>query len=263
MLIGLIVLVVLLFLWRTVLWRPRALAGLEPRVLRLLGHRGVRGTLAENTLPAFRAAFEAGLDGVEFDVQGSRDGALVLYHNFELDDGRDLSQLSLQELREVNADMPSLGQLFTLAGDYPGTLLNLEIKSKGVWNGGLELHIARCIRDFGLGGRVLVSSFNPFSLFWLRLVAPELRAALLFSPDLPAVLRSGTLAGWLHVDAVHPQHQQVDEALMRRCKQRGLLVNTWTVNDPGEVKRLMALRVDGIIGDNPEALKYAAGRGHT
>ena len=54
----------------------------------LIGHRGTRGRLPENSLEAFQAALEAGLDGVEFDVQRSRDGHLLIYHNFELADGR-------------------------------------------------------------------------------------------------------------------------------------------------------------------------------
>ena len=49
---------------------------------------GCAGRLPENSLEAFSAAFEAGLDGVEFDVQRSRDGKLFIFHNFELEDGR-------------------------------------------------------------------------------------------------------------------------------------------------------------------------------
>ena len=76
----------LLILW-ALLWQPRPLpdvktdARVQVRPL-LIGHRGLRGRLPENSLAAFEAAFEAGLDGVEFDVQRSSDGQLFNLSQF-------------------------------------------------------------------------------------------------------------------------------------------------------------------------------------
>ncbi|MEJ2288003.1 MAG: glycerophosphodiester phosphodiesterase, partial [Deinococcales bacterium] len=64
----------LLAAWRG-MWRGRALPGVEHGDTLLVGHRGTRGVEPENTLAAFRRAFDEGLDGVEFDVQRSLDGA--------------------------------------------------------------------------------------------------------------------------------------------------------------------------------------------
>ena len=90
-------------------------------------------------------------------------------------------------------------------------------------------------------GRVLVSSFNPLSLMRVRLLEPKLRTALLYALDVPLFLRTGHLARWLHVDAVHPHCSQVDTELLRWATRHNLPVNTWTVNDTARVKELTSL----------------------
>ena len=249
----------LLFLWRTFLWWPRPLPGVTRPPPRLIGHRGVRVGEPENSLAAFRRALDAGLDGIEFDVQRSRDGALVIFHDFELR-GRAVASLSKAEVKAYDANIPTLEALFKLAHDYPGTLLNLEIKARGWRTGGLERAVVRSVRASRLEGRVLVSSFSPLSLARVRLRAPDLRTALLFAPDVPRFLRSGWLAGWLHVDALHPHYSQVTRHLVASSHKRNLSVNVWTVNNNEEVARLLGLQVDGVMADDPARLREAAER---
>ena len=203
-------------------------------------------------------ALGAGLDGVECDVQRSRDGLLVLYHDFELPDGRPLTSLTFAELQRADPNILHLEGLLELSKNYPGTLLNLEIKTKELRTRGLERTLANLVKRYELGSRVLVSSFNPMSILYLRLYAPSLRTALLFSPEGPRGLRSGGLAGWLHVDALHPHHSLVDRSVVSRAHRRGLMLNTWTVNEASEVARLIGLGVDGIVADSPEGVKRAA-----
>lgn len=247
-------LVALLALW-ALLWSPRPLSDVRATPPLLIGHRGMRGRLPENSLEAFKAALEAGLDGVEFDVQRGCDGHLFIYHDFELADGRLARLLTLAELQRFDPHIPSLDDLFILAKGYPGTLLNLEIKSESLRSDGLEPEVVKAIRNSELKGRVLVSSFNPLALVRVRLLAPELRTALLCAPDLPLPLRSGHLARWLHVDALHPHHSQVDAKLLRWAAHHQLPINTWTVNEPRRVKELTHLGVNGLMADEPETLK--------
>ncbi|MEX2542320.1 MAG: glycerophosphodiester phosphodiesterase [Trueperaceae bacterium] len=254
--------------WRTALWRPRPLPGVDRQKPWLLGHRGVRATgpstgsaalPPENTREAFRAAFEAGLDGVECDVQQTRDGVLVLFHDERLADAA-ITRSTLAELQEIDPAIARLADLLELAKSYPGTVLNLELKLYRRRGGGIERRLAEEVRANDLTDRVLVSSFDPLALVRLRLAAPEFRIALLYSPGLPGLLENGMLAGWLHVDAVHPRFDQVDERLIARAGARELLVNAWTVNDADEVRRLVSLGASGIIADDPSAMKRAAGR---
>ena len=243
------------------LWRPRRLPDVTPTKTLLLGHRGVRGNLPENTLSAFRAALEAGLDGLETDVQRTRDGVLVLVHDVALPDGRRVVSLKRAELGAAVPDLATLDELFLLVRGFPGTLLNLELKTAGWRMGGLERAAAAAIGRSGLEGRTLVSSFNPLSLVRLRFYAPELRSALLYSPDGPRWLRSNRAAKMfahlLHPDALHPHFSLIDAELAAWAGRRGLALNAWTVNEAEDVKRLARLDVNGLMADNPKVLKDA------
>ncbi len=250
----------LVLVW-LLLWAPRRLPHVRPKPTLLLGHRGVRGSLPENTLAAFRAALDAGLDGLETDLQCSSDGIIVLVHDFALPDGRAVGSLSLASLREAQPDLPTLKELFELAREHPNTLVNLELKTAHWRTQGLERAAAKAIRLSGLEGRVLVSSFSPLSLARVRLHAPGVRTALLYSPDGPRWLRGNLsarlFARLLHVDALHPHVTLIHEDLARWTQRRGVMLNAWTVNEPADVKRLTRLNVNGLMADDPKALKDA------
>lgn len=243
----------LLILWRYVLWAPRGLSGVTREPPLLLGHRGVRGPRPENTVEAFELAFSSGLDGIECDVQRSKDGELVLFHDFEIQ-GKRLSNLSYLHMKSIDSDIPKLEELFEVAVRYPGTLLNLELKTERLCSDGLERAVIALIRKWFLEDRVIISSFNPISLLRVRLLAPDIRIGLLYAEDMPWWLRNGFLAGFLHVDAIHPHHTQVGEALINRAKVRKLMVNTWTVNDGMRISSLCSMGITAIIGDDPEVL---------
>ena len=255
--LGILFLFISALLWRYALWRPRRLPGVTRLPPLLLGHRGVRGARPENTVAAFRYALESGLDGVECDVQRSRDGVLVLFHDFTVQ-GRRITDLSFEEMHGVEPDIPTLAELFDLAESYPGTLLNLEVKAAGWRTHRLERALVGAVWASGLADRVLVSSFNPVSLLKVRFFSPLLRTGLLYAPDSPLLLRTPWLAGWLHTDALHPHESQVTAALLQRAHARGLAVNTWTVNSDMRITSLAKLGADAIIGDDPIVLRRAA-----
>lgn len=204
------------------------------------------------------AAFELALstvDGLETDVQRTADGELVLWHDVDCH-GLLIAAADLATLRARAPRLATLSELFRVARDHPGTALNLEIKSRprALRGWGLERDLVRAVRASGLVDRVLVSSFDPLALARVRLSAPELRTALLTASEGPSWLRSGALARWLHVDALHPQDGQVDRALLARCARRGLPVHVWTVNDEARMAELTQAGVAGLIGDEPAVL---------
>lgn len=254
-----VLLLLALALWRAI-WRGRALPGVPRGRTLLVGHRGTRGVEPENTLAAFARAFDDGLDGVEFDVQRSLDGELVLTHDEEVG-GRPVAGQSYGQLRERLPELATLDELFALARRYPGRLLNLEIKASGWRTRGLERAIVRTVNASGLADRVLVSSFNPLSLARVRLLAPQLRVALLYDASTVKLRGGRPLPGWLHVDALHPHHALVDEPFVREAHGRALAVNVWTVNEPDAMRALRAMGVDAIMGDDPSELRSSTAGG--
>jgi glycerophosphoryl diester phosphodiesterase len=246
----------LLALWRGPLWRGRALPGVTREAPLALGHRGVRGPLPENSMAAFRRALDAGLDGIETDVQRTRDGALVLVHDDEVEGVRVITATE-RELAAVLPTLARLDELIALMREAPGTLLNVELKTAGGRAHALPGAVASALRGSGIEDRVLVSSFDPLALARFRIAAPHIRTAYLWMdrPRVPWFLRTPWPAPWLHVDALHPEHAAVDAAMVARAKSHHLGLNAWTVNDADEIRRLEALGVGGIIGDDPELLR--------
>lgn len=251
----------LLLYWVGPRWQPRSLAGVtRPRPL-AIGHRGVRGLLPENTMAAFRHALDAGLDGLETDVQRSADGTLVLFHDFAIGDVK-ITDLTTNQLRERVPDLATLDELLVLVAQHPGTLLNVELKTMALDDRGLATSVAQALRASGLADRLLVSSFNPLALARLRLRAPALRTAYLWfeGQASPWFLRSPLPGALLHVDAFHPHHAAATRERVNAWHRRGLMVNVWTVNQEPEVARMLQAEVDAVMADDPAALLTAIGR---
>ncbi|MFZ2362251.1 MAG: glycerophosphodiester phosphodiesterase family protein [Anaerolineae bacterium] len=232
-----------------------------------LGHRGARGLAPENTLAGMRMAMQAGADGVEFDVQRTADGHLVVFHDDDLKricnvSGRIVTS-TLAQLRELDAGR-HFGPQF--AGEPIPTLdeviealparafLNIEAKRFRFRSDGLEAGIVQAIQRYSLLDRCIVSSFNPVLLWRLGRMDRSIPLGLLYAPDEPVGLNRGWPRHLLRLAALHPYHEQVTAKLMQQAGGRGQQINTWTVNEPAEMRRLIDLGVDGIITDRPDVL---------
>lgn len=223
----------------------------------VIAHRGASADAPENTLGAFALAVAQGADAIELDVRLSADGWPVIMHDERVDrttsgSGR-VSAMQLSELRAlVAADgepAPTLDDLFEMLG--PQVLYNIELKTSGRADAGLEAAVADRVESHHLQSRVLISSFDLLSLR---------RAARCFAPTVPlALLRERNLTKYGHklvtAQADHPHYPLVDAAAMRWAGQRGLRVHVWTVDDETEAIRLAKLGVNGIFTNKPGWLR--------
>ncbi|MCL7452384.1 MAG: glycerophosphodiester phosphodiesterase, partial [Anaerolineae bacterium] len=101
---------------------------------------------------------------------------------------------------------------------------------------------------------VVLSSFNPTTLWRVRRLDPEIATGLLYSPDMPLVLRR---AWWRHLirpAALHPDYPSVDAGFVRWAHERGYRVHTWTVDEPQEMWQMVECGVDLIITNRPDLL---------
>jgi glycerophosphoryl diester phosphodiesterase len=234
----------------------------------VIAHRGASTAAPANTMAAFDKAVELGTDGIEFDVHLSADGVPVVIHDFAVDATTDCSgrvaEMTLAQLKQLDAGsyfdpahagerIPTLEEVLQAFGNR--LLLNVELKSTSLRGNGLERAVIALVEKYGLGSRVLFSSFNPFSLRRAKKIAPHIRAGLLYAPNLPLPLSHAWLAPLFPHEARHPEHTMVDAHYMAWAHRRGYRVNTWTVDDPNEMRRLIALGVDGIITNVPDVLR--------
>ena len=232
------------------------------------GHRGASYHAPENTLAAFRLARGLGADGVELDVQLSRDGIPVVMHDDTVDRTTNgsgaVADVVLCSLKTLDAGgwfspgsagepVPTLAEVFEAVGQ--DLLLNLELKAVGLEQTGLEQAVASLVARHGMESRVLISSFNPMALQRVREADVRLPLALLYGPQLP----QETLARWVDglrpLTALHPEYHLLNEGRLSWARQHGCRVNTWTVDEPEDMRRLLALGVDGIITDRPDLLR--------
>jgi glycerophosphoryl diester phosphodiesterase len=219
-----------------------------------VGHKGAHHIAPGNTIESFEAALAHGVDMIEFDVLRTRDGRLVLAHDYADADGRD--PLSL----EVGLDH--------FAGEaYAGIELDVDLKLPGY-----EREVAEGLLERELGGRSLVSSHYPESLDRLGELAPGLRrgwsvprvqrdymrsplavpayaVARVMRARLPGRASARIEAGGC--EAIMAHQLLVSARLVRRVHGAGGQVYVWTVDSARRIAALEALGVDGVITNDP------------
>jgi len=231
-------------------------------------HRGASHEAPENTLAAFLLAAELGADGIELDVQLSKDGQVVVLHDFVLEtttNGHGLVRdRTLADLKALDAGswfdpafadqrIPTLQEVMDAVGRR--LLLNIELKTRGLSDEGLAAAVVRLVEENGLLDRVILSSFNPLAVWRVRRLNPWIPVGLLYAPDLPLPLRRPWLHRLIRPEALHPHHTLVDEEYGRWAKRQGYRLHVWTVDDPGEMWRLVRQGVEAIITNRPDLLR--------
>lgn len=214
----------------------------------LIAHRGASGTHPENTLSAFRAAFRMGAKAVETDVQQTKDGVLVLIHDFTLErltgSRRSVRAMSYAELPRTR--IPRLEELLDLAPE--GAELHLEVKQPDPPYKGIEERLLRLLD--GRGRRVVVSSFDAPTLERLRGLDGRLRLAYLTgTAPLSRALRFAERIG---CEALHVSRRRLDAEWARQARARGLALRVYTVNSWAEAGRLEAMGVAAVFTDYPD-----------
>ena len=229
---------------------------------RWLAHRGAGKLAPENTLAAFRLGAAHGYRAFECDVKLSADGIPFLLHDATLErasNGRgSAGQQDWQRLSQLDAggwhSRAYAGEpLATLAGIAAfilanGFQLNIEIKPTP----GQEQHTGRVVAEHAArlwaGQTVppLLSSFSADALAAARDAAPDLPRALLLD-SLPAGWQAQALT--LGCGAVVTQHRLMDAGLLAQLRARQWRALAYTVNEPADALRLLALGIDGLITD--------------
>ena len=231
-------------------------------------HRGASHEAPENTLAAFLLAGELGADGIELDVQLSKDGEVVVIHDFVLETTTNgqgpVRDRTLAELKELDAGssydplfagqrIPTLQEVIEAVGRH--LLLNIEIKTKSARDDALAQAVVRIVEEHHLLDRIIVSSFNPLALRQVRNLNPWIPLGLLYAPDLPRLLRRPWSRHLVRPEALHPHHATVDKQYVDWARAQGYRIHTWTVDDPGRMWQLMRQGVDIIITNQPDQLR--------
>lgn len=226
-------------------------------------HRGASGRAPENTLDAFQMAADYGADGVELDIQLTRDEEIVVIHDETIDRTSDgagwIKDFTLAELKEFNfncgnpdfphEDIPTMREVFELLKPT-GLIINIELKTGILSYPGLEERILMLTEEMGMEERVLYSSFNHYSILKLMKLDPSVKTGFLYEDgyiDMPSY------AAQHRVGALHPALYNLRYPnFMEDCRRLGIDVHVWTVNEPGDMLLCADAGVRAVITNYPE-----------
>ncbi|MDR1450393.1 MAG: glycerophosphodiester phosphodiesterase [Propionibacteriaceae bacterium] len=238
-----------------------------------MAHRGAHiGPTAgqENTLAAFQAATDLGYRYIETDVQASRDGEAVLFHDDTLDrltgtagTVAERSAASLKGLKVAGQPIPTLDAALE---EFPRARFNIDLKTFAAVE-----PLVRALARHKAGQRVLVDSFSQRRLSYFRTLtagrvptaaAPAGIAWTVFTPFLPALIASPGVALQIPLrQRLGPLDLTVFSArLVANAHRAGRVVHVWTVDDAATMESLIAAGADGIITDRPDILKQVLQR---
>ncbi len=268
------------------LYEPRYRGKLvrQPPHTLVFAHRGFGDLAPDNSLYAVEQALEAGMDGVDVDGQLTRDGELVIFHDLSVDrltsDSGRVRDKTLQEMVALDLgpgfDSSITGAYVRAFEDFVRTvkgrgILMVELKVPGFRPTGIEQRAVDIIRRHAAHDDVVLSSFNPFVLYRLKQIDPEVRTAFIFmdtnwNPELIAEIKEGDLVNlpWpLRQEfirravrkLVRPDllsiNMEVDEAVIDRLLARGWPVFLWAPDSESDVRDALAKKPYGVISDQP------------
>ncbi|WP_019241362.1 MULTISPECIES: glycerophosphodiester phosphodiesterase [Bacillus] len=229
----------------------------------IFAHRGAAGTFPENTMVAFKEAERVGADGIELDVQLTKDGKVVVIHDEQLDRTTNQKGLvmdyTLKELKQFDAsykygkktgfvEIPTLEEVLTwLQGN--SMLLNIELKNSVILYPGLEEKVINLVKQYNMQDRVIFSSFNHYSIVHCYQLAPMIETAPLY--------RDGLYMPWVYAKAIqakaiHPNIKAAPNMIITSAMNEGIAVRPYTINNEEQMTNLFSINCSSFFTDYPE-----------
>lgn len=231
---------------------------------KVLAHRGFSSRYPENTLLSLRKALELGADGVEFDVQLTKDGVPVIIHDESLlrTGGKDVMvrDLTLSELRQIDVSfkfhdacgfcpVPTLEEYFELVKDRD-FLTNIELKTAIFEYTGIEQKVIDMIRAYGLTDRIILSSFNHYSLLRAKAIAPEIPCGILYECR---IAEPQEYAKRLNIEYLHPCYIFLNDEETAKYQAEGIASNPWTIDKEEDIRYFLNNEnIFAIISNKPD-----------
>ena len=229
-------------------------------------HRGASAYAPENTLEAFELAIRQKADGIELDIQMTKDGKLAVIHDETIDrtcDGTGyVKDFTMEELKRFRCSkiqpefgtsvIPELIEVLELVKPFDLTV-NIELKTGVFRYKGIEKEALAQVKKAGLEGRVIYSSFHHPSIVKVKKLNPKAITGLLFSDGFINVPGYAKLIG---ADALHPSLNHLrSKKLMKEAGKKKLPLHVWTVNDKNMMEYLAEQGIEAIITNYPDIAK--------
>ena len=210
----------------------------------LLAHRGYHADAPENTMAAFAAASQIGVDGIETDVRLSADGKAVIIHDRISPKKRAVAELTHRELEsDCGHAVPLLAEILDA---FPGVVWNIEIKNPEAWPAAM-----RVLQQFQRTHNLLVTSFRHDVV---RQCAHELGVEcclLLAHRPLDVMAIIAGCAASPRIKGIVWDYNIVDDSVLQKVAATGWANYVYGAVTSAEHRRCMALGLAGLITDYP------------
>ena len=235
-------------------------------MIKAIAHRGFSSRYPENTMLAFSRALALGADGAEFDVQLTKDDIPVVFHDESLTritgDSRLIKDLTLQELQTFDLSyrfkgqcpaqrIPTLEEYFALVQNHDFWSI-LEFKTAIFEYDGIERKVIDMIQRYGLRERIVLSSFNHYTLVRCKQIAPELPCGILYECR---IAEPQDYCKRLGMQYLHPDYRFLDDAELTKYEAAGVKTSPWTVDGDDEIRYLLSQpNIFAIMSNKPDRL---------
>ena len=224
-----------------------------------IGHRGAKGYVAENTYESISKAIQLGVDGIEIDVFKCASGELVLFHDKDLKEltGESglIENLTIKELEQFLVQgkykIPTLKDVLTRI-EKP-LFVNIELKGLNTAQATSKI-IADISRSTSWSlEHFIVSSFNWDELELFRSIDKNTSVGVLVSKSM-SINEAIEFGKKINAQAIHPNFKLLNDKTIKKIKNNGFKIYTWTVNNEDDINFMKKLKVDGIISDYPDRI---------
>ncbi|KKE80690.1 MULTISPECIES: glycerophosphodiester phosphodiesterase [Bacillaceae] len=234
----------------------------------IYAHRGASKYAPENTLPAFELAYEMKADGIETDVQLTKDEIPILIHDENVKrttNGigfvKDFTFAEIQELdagswfskKYTGTPIMSLEEFLNWIKFKP-LYLNIELKNNKIDYEYIESIVFEMVQEHQLLDRTTISTFNSESIKRMREINQMVEVAYLTSKQNNKLV---TYAKDLGANAIHVNYRLLNDRLMNECLRNDMKIRVYTINRYPSMKQCFHLGCNGIFTDVPDkALSY-------
>jgi glycerophosphoryl diester phosphodiesterase len=209
-----------------------------------IAHRGFTQVFPDNTIEAFRAAIETGVDGIEFDVQETADQRFIVYHDAELF-GININRLPLTEIKKVKLRGKFRIPTFEETLDVCMRQVKLVVELKQVQSIDAFVQILRMHGSLNL---ILVASFREDPLSKLFQLAQETHRAIIIGHQIQNLL---DIVKRVQADTVIVKYPLANTELIQEVKSNRMSVLLWGCTSSRDIRTALKLGIDGIISDYP------------
>lgn len=239
---------------------------------KIWAHRGASGYAPENTLEAFKLAVSQEADGIELDVQLTKDKELVVIHDEKIDrtsNGKGyVKDYTLEELKKFNFNygneeykevkIPTLKEVYELLKPT-NLIINVELKTGIIFYEEIEEKALKLAKEMGMEDRIIYSSFNHHTIKKIKELNNNVPTGLLYCDGWIGILEYAKKLG---VTALHPCGYNLQyENLIEESKKENMLLHVWTINEEKDMKFLYENKIDAIITNYPDVARKIINQG--